>query len=192
MRPLRLITTVVVVLAALAASVALFIYSGVYNIGADDHHTKPVFAALQTLRDRSIRVRSRHIRVPGLDDPRMILKGAGQYAAMCTGCHLAPGIADSEIRPGLYPQPPNLSRVRVDPKDAFWAIKHGIKMSAMPAWGASHDDPTIWSMVAFLRKLPDMTPAQYKEIVSRAPPDEDMDMDMGEENGSHRHDVTKD
>jgi len=191
-RPLRLITTVVVVLAALAASVALFIYSGVYNIGADDHHTKPVFAALQTLRDRSIRVRSRHIRVPGLDDPRMILKGAGQYAAMCTGCHLAPGIADSEIRPGLYPQPPNLSRVRVDPKDAFWAIKHGIKMSAMPAWGASHDDPTIWSMVAFLRKLPDMTPAQYKEIVSRAPPDEDMDMDMGEENGSHRHDVTKD
>lgn len=47
-------------------------------------------------------------------------------------------------------------------------------------------------MVAFLQKLPDMTPAQYKEIVSRAPPDEEMDMDMGEENGNHRHDVTKD
>ena len=186
---MRLITAVVVVLASLAAGSALFIYSGWYDIGADDHHTKPVFAILQTLRDRSIRARSRHIRVPSLDDPRMILKGAGQYAAMCTGCHLAPGMAESEIRPGLYPQPPNLSRVRVDPKDAFWAIKHGIKMSAMPAWGASHDDPTIWSMVAFLRKLPDMTPAQYKEIVSRAPPDEDMD--MGEESGGHRHDVAQ-
>jgi mono/diheme cytochrome c family protein len=189
---LRLVVAIVAVIASVAAGAALFIYSGVYNIGADDHHTKPVFAVLQTLRNRSIRVRSERIRVPSLDDPQMILKGAGQYAAMCTGCHLAPGLADSEIRPGLYPQPPNLSRVRVDPKDAFWAIKHGIKMSAMPAWGASHDDPTIWSMVAFLQKLPDMTPAQYKEIVSRAPPDEDMDMDMGEENGSHRHDVTKD
>ena len=191
MKRLRLITAGIAVLASVAAGATLFIYSGWYNIGADDHHTRPVFAILQTLRDRSIRARSQDIRVPSLDDPRMILEGAGQYAAMCTGCHLAPGMADSEIRPGLYPQPPNLSRVRVDPKDAFWAIKHGIKMSAMPAWGASHDDPTIWSMVAFLRKLPDMTPAQYEEIVSRAPPDEDMGMDMGEENGSHRHDVTK-
>ena len=176
-------------LASVAAGAALFIYSGLYNIGADDHHTKPVFALLQTMRDRSIRERSQHIRGPSLDDPQMILKGAGQYAAMCTGCHLAPGMADSEIRPGLYPQPPNLSRGRVDSKDAFWAIKHGIKMSAMPAWGGSHDDPTIWSMVAFLQELPDMTPAQYKDIVSRAPPDEDMD--MGDESGSHRHDVTE-
>ena len=186
---MRLVVAIVAVIASVAAGATLFIYSGWYDIGADDHHTRPVFAILQTLRDRSIRARSEQIRVPSLDDPQMILKGAGQYATMCTGCHLAPGMADSEIRPGLYPQPPNLSRVRVNPKDAFWAIKHGIKMSAMPAWGASHDDPTIWSMVAFLQELPDMTPEQYKGIVSRAPPDEDMD--MGEENGSHRHDVTQ-
>jgi hypothetical protein len=29
--------------------------------------------------------------------------------------------------------------------------------------------------VAFLQKPPKMTPAQYKETVARAPPDEDMD-----------------
>jgi mono/diheme cytochrome c family protein len=57
-------------------------------------------------------------------------------------------------------------------------------MSAMPAWGASHDDPTIWSMVAFLQKLPGMTPQQYEDLVAKAPPDEDMD--MGE--GAHHHD----
>jgi mono/diheme cytochrome c family protein len=85
---------------------------------------------------------------------------------------------DSEIRPGLYPQPPVLWQTRVDPQDAFWVIKHGIKMSAMPAWGGSHDDDTIWSMVAFLQKLPGMTPEQYKAIVAKAPPDEDMKMDM--------------
>jgi hypothetical protein len=129
---------------------------------------------MQMLRNRSIEARSASLIVPNLENPQMISKGAGQYAAMCTGCHLAPGINDSEIRPGLYPQPPDLSQARVEPKAAFWVIKHGIKMSAMPAWGGSHDDATIWSMVAFLQKLPDMTPDQYKEIVDKAPPDDDM------------------
>lgn len=52
-------------------------------------------------------------------------------------------------------------------------------MSAMPAWGQTHDDPIIWGIVAFLQKLSGMTPAQYKDIVSKAPLDEDMEhMDM--------------
>lgn len=170
------------ILAIVAAGA--FVYSGRYDIGADAHHTRPVAALLETLRERSIEARARDIAVPKLDEPQLVLKGAGQYAAMCTGCHLKPGMKDSEIRPGLYPMPPNLSRLRVDPAAAFWVIKHGIKMSAMPAWGFSHDDDTIWSMVAFLQKLPDLTPAQYQDIVARAPPDEDMDMG-GEQ--AHKH-----
>jgi len=115
----------------------------------------------------------------------LILKGAGQYAAMCTSCHLEPGVKNSELREGMYPQPPNLSLVHVDPQDAFWIIKHGIKMSAMPAWGmAGHDDLTIWSMVAFIETLPGMTPAQYKAIVARAPPDDDMG---GGAESAHQH-----
>lgn len=184
----------VLVLAAVAVVVAIgvgiFAWSGLYNIGADDHHYKPTLKFLTLVRDRSIHVRSEDIKVPNLDDPQLVLKGAGQYAAMCTGCHLRPGQENSELRKGMYPQPPNLSKVHVDPQDAFWVIKHGIKMSAMPAWGldGSHDDPTIWSMVAFIEKLPGMTPQQYKDIVAKAPPDEDMDMDMGSEGGhSHSH-----
>lgn len=178
------IITVAASLGVLVAGAGAFVYSGRYDIGADDHHTQPVFAVLQTLRNRSIRRRSADLVVPDLDDPQLILKGAGQYAAMCTGCHLSPGVGDSELRVGMYPQPPNLAKVHVDPRDAFWAIKHGIKMSAMPAWGmAGHDDPTIWSMVAFLQKLPTLTPAQYKAIVAKAPPDDDMDMGGGDGHG---------
>src|SRR5574337_1464844 len=141
-----IVTTAVLVVIAIV--LALFGYSGLYNIGADDHHWNLTYRAMQTVRDRSIHVRSDDIKVPNLDDPQLILKGAGQYAAMCTGCHLEPGVENSELRNGMYPQPPNLSKVHVDPQDAFWIIKHGIKMSAMPAWGldGSHDDLTIWSM----------------------------------------------
>ena len=186
--PAKYLITVVITLGVLVIGAVAFVYSGLYNIGADDHHTKPVFAIMQTLREHSIHARSKDLTVPDLNDPQLILKGAGQYAAMCTECHLAPGKEDSEIRPGLYPQPPNLSQVRIDPKDEFWVIKHGIKMSAMPAWGASHDDATIWSMVAFLQKLPGMSAQEYKDIVARAPPDDDMDRGAAVDADHHDHD----
>jgi mono/diheme cytochrome c family protein len=182
-----IITTTATVAVIGIVGIGAFVYSGIYNIGADDHHTRPVYALMQTLRERSIEWRSKDLTVPNLDDPQLILKGAGQYAAMCTGCHLAPGMADSEIRPRLYPQPPELSKFKSDPREAFWVIKHGIKMSAMPAWGSSHDDATIWSMVAFLQKLPGLTPDEYKAIVVKAPPDDD----MGPMDGDHGHADTK-
>ncbi len=171
---------VVILLTLIGIGLGAAAYCGLYNVGADDHHWSLTYAVLQSVRDRSIQVHSERLEVPNLNDPQLVLNGAGQYAAMCNGCHLAPGVEDSEMTAGMYPKPPNLSKVRFDPRDAFWAIKHGVKMSAMPAWGGSHDDPTIWSVVAFLRKLPTLTPQQYRDIVAKAPPDEDMKM-----RGSH-------
>ena len=184
-----------IVLLAAALAVVLGLYTwmwlGMYDMGADSPHWKATVSMLTMMRERSIEMHAASVTVPGdINDPAVILKGAGQYAAMCAGCHLAPGVSDSEIRPGLYPQPPNLSQVRVDPRQAFWVIKHGIKMSAMPAWGFSHDDATIWGMVAFLQKLPGMTPTEYQANVAKAPPDEDMGpMDPGAMmGGGHAHD----
>jgi mono/diheme cytochrome c family protein len=161
-----------VIVAGLAG--AAIVYFGAYNIAADVPHSWPTLTLMNATRARSVAVRSAGIQVPNLDDPQFVLKGAGQYSAMCTGCHLAPGMDNSEIRRGLYPLPQNLSQVRVGPREAFWIIKHGLKMTAMPAWGASHDDEAIWSLVAFVRKLPDMTPQQYRELVAKAPPDDEM------------------
>lgn len=181
------VIVVVVVLGLIIIVAGLYGWLGLYDIGADVHHWPATYDALLVVRNRSIHQHAKDLKVPDLEDPQLILRGAGQYAAMCTGCHLAPGVNDSELRAGLYPRPPNLSRTRVDPREAFWVIKHGIKMSGMPAWGETHDDATIWSMVAFIERLPGMTPQQYKAIVAKAPPDEDMDMNM--KNGAdHGHD----
>ena len=158
-----------------AVIIAAYIHSGWYDIGADRPHWRLTASVIESLRERSIERRVAEIKVPDLSDPQLILKGAGQYAAMCTQCHLAPGKGDSEIRPGLYPRPPDLSKVRIDPRIAFWVTKHGIKMSAMPAWGTGHDDATIWSIVAFLSRLPELSPEAYRDIVRRAPPDEEME-----------------
>ena len=162
---MSVIKTLLLVIVGGVLGGAAFVYFGVFNTAADVPHWPIVYQLMEVTRQRSIAVRAKDIQVPPLDDPKMIADGAEHYSEMCTGCHLAPGKTDSEIRPGLYPQPPNLSqRLNAGPAEMFWAIKHGIKMSAMPAWGTTHDDQAIWDMVAFLQKLPDMTPQQYQAL----------------------------
>ena len=149
---------------------AVFIESGLYNIGADDHHTKVVLALIEQLRDRSIGARARTIDLRYVEDPEKLAAGAQRYAALCVGCHLAPGVTKSEIRPGLYPHPPNLAQEDLhDGRRAFWIVKHGIKMSAMPSWGKTLDDEAIWDVVSFVRKMPDMTPETYQHLSQGQP-----------------------
>lgn len=162
------IKTSVVLLLVVSALALGFLFSGLYNIGANDPHYPLVYRALQTLRDRSITVRAADIEVPDLTDPAVIRQGAGNYHAMCTGCHLMPGMADSEMHRGLYPQPPDLTRERVDPRRAFWVIKNGIKASGMPSWGKSMEDQYLWGLVAFQQKLPELTPAAYQQLVAKS------------------------
>jgi mono/diheme cytochrome c family protein len=153
-------------LAAAAIGVAAFVGSGVYNIGADDHHTAIVLALIGQLRDRSIAVRAANVAVPDLAAAGRVAAGAHAYAALCSSCHLAPGVAKSPLRPGLYPHPPNLAQqAPPDTRRAFWIIKHGIKMSAMPAWGRTLEDAEIWDLVAFVREMPSLTPETYQQLL---------------------------
>lgn len=154
---------------------AAFVYFGIYNIAADAPHTRVVYSLLESLRDRSIAVRARGITPPAdLNSPQRVAAGAGLYSEMCSSCHLGPGVERSELSQGLYPRAPELARAQdLSAGEQFWIIKHGIKLSAMPAWGKTHPDPLIWDMVAFVRRLPGMSPEEYKRFVASAPEDHD-------------------
>jgi mono/diheme cytochrome c family protein len=129
---------------------------------------------LNELREKAIERGARGIAVPAdLNDPKRIAAGAGLYQEMCTGCHLGPGIEPSEMSQGLYPPAPDLARTDLSPAEQFWAIKHGVKLTAMPAWGKTHSDDLIWDMVAFIHKLPKISPERYKALVASAPQDHD-------------------
>jgi mono/diheme cytochrome c family protein len=162
---LRLAATLAAGLGVCAVGAGLFIASGLYNIGADDHHTALVTALIAQLRDRSVEVRARAVAVPDLSGAAGMEAGARRYALECSACHLAPGVDHSQLRRGLYPHPPNLAQQPPpDPRRAFWVIKHGIKMSAMPAWGTALEDPAIWELVAFLERMPAMSPEDYRRL----------------------------
>ena len=166
---MKILKVLSIALAAIVVMAAGFLFSGAFNVAADSPHWGVTRWLLATARERSVAARSGDIRVPPLDDTMLITMGAGHYSEMCTGCHLAPGINESEQRRGLYPMPPNLIEHGRDhsPQEQFWIIKHGFKMTAMPAWGTTHDDHSIWAMVAFLRKLPALSPTSYRALVAQ-------------------------
>jgi len=163
---MKIFITALLIAGALVASASAFIYAGIFNVAADAPHSAFTYTIMEAVRSRSIATRANDLQPPPLDNAALISTGAEHYAAMCSGCHLSPDkTTDSEIRAGLYPKPPDLTKHRhASPAEAFWVIKHGIKMSGMPAWGMTHDDSSIWGLVAFLQKLPELTPAQYQEL----------------------------
>jgi mono/diheme cytochrome c family protein len=153
------------------AAVVTVVYFGALDIAADTPHSPLVYSLIETAREQAIDRRVRDLTAPtNLADTDRVRRGAGNYAAMCVGCHLAPGKADSEIRMGLYPTPPDLSRSAKAAASAaerqFWIIKHGIKASGMPAWSkGGMEDEVIWDLVAFLKGLPSLSANQYVALV---------------------------
>ncbi len=165
------------------------VYSGMVDVSADTPHSALVHRVIETAREKSIEKAIRDSIVPAnLLDTERVRRGAGNYAAMCVECHLAPGKANSEIRKGLYPEPPDLSQPGKTQSDAaarqFWIIKHGIKASGMPAWSKGGiEDEAIWDMVAFIQKMPTLTADQYAALVESS----DGHSHGGLEGDSHPH-----
>ena len=179
-------TWTIAILAAAGAAAFAFVYSGEFNVAADEPHWDITTRAMAAVRDRSVTVGAAQLTAPNLADPELIALGAEHYSAMCAGCHLAPGMGETELNRGLYPKPPDLSQHGDhSPAESFWIIKHGLKMSGMPAWGVTHDDDSIWGMVAFLQKLPTLDVAGYVALT------EDAD-GGGHEHGDHNRSDSED
>jgi cytochrome c2 len=57
---------------------------------------------------------------------------------------------------------------RWKPAEMYWIIRHGIKMSGMPAWEYHMAEQDLWATVAFLAELPRMTPRDYDNWMAQA------------------------
>jgi mono/diheme cytochrome c family protein len=151
--------------AALAGGV-ITLYAGWYDISATDQHLAPTYWLLDTAMKRSVKHRAQSIAVPPLDDPELARRGFSHFKSHCEQCHGGPGVAPKPFALGMTPAPASLSYTATEwtPAALFWAIKEGIKMTGMPAWKYRMADDDIWSLVAFLQRLPRLSPAEYRAL----------------------------
>jgi mono/diheme cytochrome c family protein len=149
---------VVGILVTLLAPI-LVLAMGAINMGADVKPGLIERTIAPWARDRSVGKRAPNEKNPYAGDPAAIAAGLDHYRENCVICHGAPDVAGAELSKGINPRAPLLGKGGDDTPDGelFWVIKHGIRMTAMPAFGPTHTDEEIWKIVAFIHHLPDLT-----------------------------------
>jgi mono/diheme cytochrome c family protein len=148
-----------------AIGAAILFLGGFYSVAATEE-IAPVAWVLIHVREASI---DRHATAqpPGsLEDAALVRAGAHFFATLgCLGCHGGPGVKWLKFTEGMQPYPPDLKEIvgEREPRQLFWVVKNGIKMTGMPSFGATGvSDQEIWSIVAFLKKLPTVSDADFK------------------------------
>lgn len=161
------IVVVLVLLALGAVGGLLVVLSGLVPIRASAGHWAITEWFLQLTMRRSVSTQSLAVEELALDDPWLVLKGAGHYESGCRPCHGSPERQPPEVAQSMLPPPPYLStRVeRWDPEELFYMVKHGIKFTGMPAWPSQVRDDEVHAMVAFLRAMPELDAEQYHRLV---------------------------
>lgn len=177
---MKIFMTIVIVIFCLAFGVAVFTWSGIYNVAATEPHWSVTAWFLNQARERSIHVHSREISSPPLKKEKLFEIGFSHYHEMCRLCHGAPGFSSEEFAKGLNPKPPDLTSKDVrelSRAELYWVVKNGIKMTGMPAFGITHSEGELWAMVALVKALPDLKPEEYKAMMNA----------FGEGTASHHH-----
>jgi cytochrome c553 len=140
--------------------------SGVVSTRASAGHWAITEAFLQLGKRRSVATHAIGTKVPPLDDSSLALRGAGHYEIGCQPCHGSPALRQPRIAQHMLPPPPYLPQTvhRYEAAELFQLVKHGIKLTGMPAWPSQKRDDEVWAMVAFLRALPGMSAAEYRHL----------------------------
>ena len=164
---------VVVPLVLVTAPIAI-IYSGAYDVAATRQHTPFVYGLLITSLRQSIKAHAaREVPPPpDLTRPELIEPGLVLYDRHCAVCHGAPGAAPGPLGLGLTPPPANLVIPGREwtPQELYWTSAKGLKMTGMPAWEFRLSERELWSVVAFVRTMPSLAPADYRARRARLVP----------------------
>lgn len=154
---------ILVLLAVIGLAV---VYTGRFNVAATEEHGSFTQWAFDTTFRNSVRRNAAQLAAPETFTPAMIEAGAGEYKAMCEHCHAGPGLEADGWASGMRPQAARLTETAADweLEEVFWLVKHGVRMTGMPAFGPTHDDPTLWNIAAFVEQLPTMTPERYEAL----------------------------
>lgn len=141
--------------------------SGIIPIKASSGHWAITRWFLQFSKQRSVATHTLGMESPILDEPGLVLKGAGAYEMNCRACHGSPAVPNPRVAQHMTPRPPYLPSTvgNWESEELFYIVKHGIKFTGMPAWPARGRDDEVWAMVAFLQRFPSLKDEEYRRLV---------------------------
>lgn len=164
---------VATLVAGAAVGLAIIVF-GLIPSSADQKPSRMERWAAKRALNATIRRESANVRDPLAVDDRNLAAGVKFYAADCVICHGAADEKPSTLAKGFYIRAPQLAKngVEDDPEaETYWKITHGIRFTAMPAFGKELSDEQRWQItqfVAHMDKLPPQVDAQWRKVPSAA------------------------
>src|SRR5882724_11277355 len=98
-----------------------------------------------------------------------LIAGADIYKEECARCHGQANGHISILGSSFYPPVPQLPGHPSDRSDAelFWIVKHGVRNTAMPAWGKQLSDNDIWQVVGLIKNFDSLPLSVQTELNKR-------------------------
>jgi mono/diheme cytochrome c family protein len=128
---------------------------GVLPVQADGAPSQLEAGLLQAALHASV---ARHAPTGGNPQPSPKtdpIMGETIYRQLCSRCHGLTERSDNTYGKSFYPPAPNLllRGTTFSEGEIFWIVKHGIRNTAMPAWGSLLTDEEIWRVAGVVRKF---------------------------------------
>jgi mono/diheme cytochrome c family protein len=193
----KIVAGAIIVIVLQVIALAAILYAGIYDVAATRPQSRMGEFLLRMVQVRSVARRATGVPAHVAPSDAVPPSGAGAYREMCVSCHGAPGVARSEIGTGMTPRPPDLSQVapRWSDRELFWIVKHGIRLTGMPAFGPTHHDEELWDIVTFVRTLPTLSAREYRRLAGADPGHDNdgasasprLDRSRAEESDGHSH-----
>jgi len=114
-----------------------------------------------TALDASIERQAPKVKNPVPITDANLIDGMKFYTMNCAQCHGELTRKESPFGESFYPAAPQLILHPLDDPEwhIFYAVKHGIARTGMPAWGKTASDDDLWKVTAFLSRINNLPPA---------------------------------
>ena len=147
------------------------VFTGAFDTTASTPHPALIAWATHLTMTNAVRLNAPQLPPPPAFTAADVAAGARTYDANCAMCHGAPGVARAAWVGGMTPAPPFLLDAARSwtPKELFWIVRYGVRMTGMPAWDQTLSQRDVWNVVGFLDALPKMSAADYARERSAQP-----------------------
>jgi mono/diheme cytochrome c family protein len=135
----------------------------------------------RAVRNLSIPASAKAMKNPYPATAESVHAGLEHFADHCAICHANDGSGQTEMGPNFYPKAPDMRLAKTQnltDGEIFYIINNGVRLTAMPGWGGTHNAIDTWQLVLFIRHLPTLSAAE-KEDMERFNPKTDDDDDHG-------------
>ena len=165
---------VILVLAVVGAGgwVGYRLFTTGFSAKTEPHALEVIMA--RQIRHLAIPIEKRNAANPLPLTPDLLKEGRAHFADHCAICHGNDGSGQTPIGRNVYPKAPDLRLAdtqSLSDGELFWVIHHGIRFTAMPAWGEGEPEKDLdsWKLVHFIRHLPQLTQEELDEMKTLNP-----------------------